>query len=152
MAHDVFVCHPSDDRATANAVVATLEADRVRCWIAPRDVLPSEEWAESIVRAIAGTKLLILVFSGHSNESRHVMREVEQAVGRAIPILPFRIEDVEPSPALEYYIGGTHWLDALTPPLEAHLKKLVETVRILLPHDGSPIQPRLRGPLQRRST
>lgn len=139
MAHDVFVCHPSEERATANAVVAKLEADQVRCWIAPRDVLPSEEWADSIVRAIGGSRLLILVFSEHSNQSRHVMREIEQAVGRAIPILPFRIGDVAPSPALEYYIGGTHWLDALTPPLEAHLERLVETVRILLPHANQPL-------------
>ncbi len=137
-AHDVFVCHPSEDRATANAVVATLEADRVRCWIAPRDVLPSEEWAQAIVKAIGDSRLFVLVFSENSNRSRHVMREVEQAVGRAIPILPFRIEEVAPSPALEYYIGGTHWLDALTPPLEAHLERLVETVRVLLPQDDRP--------------
>ncbi|EWT01980.1 hypothetical protein N865_20480 [Intrasporangium oryzae NRRL B-24470] len=132
MSHDVFICHSSLDRAVANAVCATLEAKRIRCWIAPRDVVPGREWAASIIEAIHGSKLVILVFSAHSNESQHVHKEIERAVNAGLPVLPFRMEDVTPSPALEYFISDAHWLDALTPPLEKHLDYLAETVQLLL--------------------
>lgn len=137
MSHDVFVCHPSEEKTTADAVVATLEARGIRCWIAPRDVLPGDDWASAIVTAISHARLLVLVFSQHSNDSRHVTREVEQAVQNGIPILPFRIADVMPNPALEYFIGGTHWLDAMTPPLERHLDRLAGTTEILLARTGA---------------
>lgn len=61
-----------------------------------------------------------------------MLREVERAVSRGMPILPFRIEEVKPSESMEYFIASRHWLDALTPPLEAHLAKLAETVKALL--------------------
>ncbi len=132
MAHDVFICHSSKDRTIANAICATLEQHRIRCWIAPRDVLPGSDYATSIVEAVSATRLTVLVFSDNSNQSPHVRREIERTVSRGIPILPFRVEDVLPSPSLEYFISDAHWLDALTPPLEQHLQQLVGVVRALL--------------------
>lgn len=132
MTHDVFICHSSKDRTIANAICATLEQHRIRCWMAPRDVVPGSDYATSIVEAVSGTRLTILVFSDHSNQSPHVRREIERTVSRGIPILPFRVEDVVPSPSLEYFISDAHWLDALTPPLERHLEQLVSVVQALL--------------------
>jgi hypothetical protein len=132
MAHDVFICHASENKAVATAICSVLEQHRIRCWIAPRDVLPGSDYAQSIVEAIASTRLTVLVFSGHSNHSPHVRREIERSVSHGIPILPFRVDDVVPSPALEYFISDAHWLDAMTPPLERHLEHLAETVRLLL--------------------
>ncbi|CAN5357986.1 hypothetical protein BH09ACT6_BH09ACT6_00940 [soil metagenome] len=136
MTHDVFICHSSKDRAIANAICSHLEQNRIRCWIAPRDVLPGSEYAQSIIEAISGSKLAVLVFSDNSNRSPHVHREIERAVSHGIPILPFRVENVMPSPALEYFISDAHWLDAITPPMEEHLQHLVGTVRLLLDRAG----------------
>jgi hypothetical protein len=130
--HDVFICHSSKDRTIANAICSHLEQNRIRCWIAPRDVLPGSEYAQSIIEAISGSKLTVLVFSDNSNHSPHVHREIERTVSHGIPILPFRVDDVIPSPALEYFISDAHWLDAITPPMEEHLQHLVGTVRLLL--------------------
>jgi hypothetical protein len=132
MAHDVFISFAVEDETTAETVCATLEASGIRCWIAPRDVLPGVDYAQAIVEAITQSRIMVLLFSSRSNHSPHVKREVERAVSRGIPILPFRIEDVPLSPSLEYFIGTVHWLDALTPPLEKHLQHLAETVRLLL--------------------
>jgi hypothetical protein len=132
VAHDVFICHSSKDRTIANAICSALEQNRIRCWIAPRDVLPGSDYAESIIEAISGAQLTVLVFSDNSNRSPHVHREIERTVGHGIPILPFRVDDVVPSPSLEYFISNAHWLDALTPPMEEHLQHLVGTVRLLL--------------------
>jgi hypothetical protein len=130
--HDVFVSYSTQDKPTADAVCAALEREGVRCWIAPRDILPSQSWAEAIVEGIARSRLLIVIFSSASNASEQVLREVERAVSKAIPILPFRIEDVVPTRSLEFFLATPHWLDAITPPLERHIQKMVNTVKLLL--------------------
>lgn len=136
MAHDVFISYSAEDKLTADAVCAALEARHIRCWIAPRDVLPGRDYAETLIEAIRDAPLMVLVFSSGANGSRHVLREVERAASRNIPILPFRIEDVPPCDAMEYYLSSTHWLDALTPPLERHLGQLGDAVEVLLARTG----------------
>jgi Tfp pilus assembly protein PilF len=136
MAHDVFICYAHQDRTVANAVCATLEAHGIRCWIAPRDILPGSEWGAAIIDALQEAKAMVLVFSSGSNESDQVKREVERAVHQGIAVVPFRIEDVLPNKTLEYFISTQHWLDALTPPLEDHLAHLAETLTVLLAKKG----------------
>ncbi|MCJ7509598.1 MAG: PQQ-binding-like beta-propeller repeat protein [Dehalococcoidia bacterium] len=136
MAHDVFISYAAEDRTAANAVCARLEANRIRCWIAPRDVLPSVRWADAIVEAINESRIMVLVFTSHSNNSDQVMSEVEAAVNKGIPILPLKIEDVPLTSFMQFHIAKRHWLDALTPPLERHLQYLAETVQVLLARIG----------------
>jgi hypothetical protein len=136
MAHDVFISYSARNKTTADAVCAMLEAHGIRCWIAPRDVLPGANWAGAIIEAIHQSRVLVLIFSAESNRSQQVMRELERAVSAGIPIVPFRIEDVVPSHAMEYYLGSHHWLDAITPPMQRHLERLAETLTKLLGEDG----------------
>ena len=70
MPHDIFICHSAKDKPTADALCATLEAKGLRCWIAPRDVLPGADWSEAIIDAINGSRALVLVYSEHANTSR----------------------------------------------------------------------------------
>lgn len=132
MAHDVFISYCSEDKPIADAVCATLEAQGTRCWIAPRDILPGMDWGEAIVDAIKESKAMLLVFSSKANASQQIKREVERAVHRGIPLIPLRLDDAAPSKSLEYFISTPHWLDALTPPLEQHLQRVAEAVKLLL--------------------
>jgi hypothetical protein len=135
MAHDVFICHSSKDKTVADAVCSVLEREGVRCWIAPRDVLAGLSYGEAIIEAINGAKVMIVVFSSSANTSPQIEREIERAVNRGIRIVQFRIEDVVPRQALEYFLSAPHWLDAFTPPLERHLKVLADQVKALLSRD-----------------
>jgi len=144
MPHDAFISYSTHDKAAADATCAALEGSGIRCWIAPRDIMPGAEWGEAIIDAINRCRVLILIFSANANESPQIRREVERAVNKGVPIIPLRIEDIAPTRSLEYFIGTVHWLDALTPPLEAHLRRLVETVKALLQLDPTP--PRLASP------
>jgi tetratricopeptide (TPR) repeat protein len=132
MAHDIFISYAHQDRTIANAVCATLEAHGIRCWIAPRDILPGSDWGAAIIDAIQEAKALVLIFSSNSNDSDQIKREVERTVHQGIAVIPFRIEDVLPNKTLEYFISTQHWLDALTPPLEDHMAHLAETITVLL--------------------
>jgi hypothetical protein len=132
MAHDVFISYSSHDKATADAVCAVMEHRGIRCWMAPRDVQPGQDWATSIIQAINGAKVFLLIFSGFANESGQVKREVERAANRNLPIIPFRIADIAPNETLEFFISSPHWLDAFTPPLHNHAERLAETVERLI--------------------
>jgi sugar lactone lactonase YvrE len=129
---DVFISYSNKDRNVANAVCATLEGRKIRCWIAPRDVGYGKDWPSAIIEALNKSRIFVLVFSDSSNKSRQTMREVERAVNKGMPIIPFRIEDVEPTGGMALLISIPHWLDAITPPLEKHLQKLADTIQLLL--------------------
>jgi hypothetical protein len=124
MSREVFVSYSQPDRERAFEVVAALEANGFSVWIAPRDVSPSADWAEEIIDAITAARVMVLVFSSHSNASPQVRREVERAVHKQLPVLPFRIEEVLPSKSLEYFLSSQHWLDAFPPPPETHYARL----------------------------
>jgi hypothetical protein len=132
LAHDVFISYSHHDKPLADAICATVEAKGIRCWIAPRDVIPGQEWGEAIVNAIRMSRVMVLVFSSHANDSPQIRREVQLTVSAGVVLIPFRIEDVAPAGSLEYFLGVPHWLDAMTPPLEAHLEHLAVAVTSFL--------------------
>ena len=128
MAHDVFISYSAQDKPIADAICAVLEKHHIRCWIAPRDVLPGEDFPVAILNAISLAKLMVVVFSSNSNNSEHVSREVSQAVSKGIIVIPFRTENVFPTGLLSYYLSTKHWLDAYTPPVERHVEELARVV------------------------
>ena len=132
--HDVFLSYSSKDKNWADAACAVLERHGVRCWIAPRDITPGEEWGAAIIRGLNGSRIMVLIFSGHANDSGQVRREVERAMSQGMTVLPVRIEDVRPEGAMEYALGNTHWLDAFTPPVQRQLGLLARSVKTLLGH------------------
>ena len=148
MVHDVFISHSAQDKAVADAVCAAFEEDAIRCWVAPRDVRPGRSFPGEITRAIQQSKVMVLIFSRHSNNSEQVLREVQLAVDSHLPIVRLRIEDVTLSDDLRYYLSTPHWLDALTQPLSKHVPPLVAAIKELLnqsTHDaettGAGLQP-----------
>jgi hypothetical protein len=128
MAHDIFICHSSTDKQVAQAICAALETKNNRCWIAPRDVRPGREYGDEILNAISDSKVVVVVFSSEANLSPQVRREVERAVSKAKMIIPFRIDNTLPSGAMEFCLSNTHWLDAITPPIQQHIAKLVDII------------------------
>jgi hypothetical protein len=135
MAHDVFISHSTRNKSVADAVCAALEHAGIRCWVAPRDVLPGRSFAGEITRAINQSKAMVLIFSSDSNNSEQILREVQLAANAHLHIIQFRIEDVTPNDDLQYYLSTPHWLDAMTAPLESHLERLETSLKILLaPH------------------
>jgi TolB-like protein/thioredoxin-like negative regulator of GroEL len=125
----VFISYASADVAVADSVVASLESHGLQCWIAPRDVRAGALYAEAIVRAISDAKALILVLSANSVASAHVGKEVERASSKRRPVIALRIDEAPLSPALEYFLSESHWIDARTGGMDAALAKLVAAIR-----------------------
>jgi hypothetical protein len=133
----------------ADAICAFLESKGISCWIAPRNILPGEEWGDSILRGIQGSRIMVLIFSKAANDSGPVRSEVDRAVNARKILIPFRIENVAPTGAMEFHIGRRHWLDAYTSPMERHLDLLVRAVHDILHPPADDLQP---GTLTSEST
>jgi TIR domain-containing protein len=144
MVRDVFVSYSQPDYGCAMELVGRVEQEGINCWIAPRDIAPSSDWAAEIIDAISNSRTMILVFSASSNDSPQVRREVERAVHKQVSILPFRIENVLPSKSLEYFLSAQHWMDAFPPPREPHYARLcayLKAQRGQAPPDTAATQP-----------
>jgi TIR domain len=138
MAGGIFISYSQSDRECAFELVGQLEGQGIQCWIAPRDIAPSADWAAEIMDAISAARVMILVFSASSNVSPQVRREVERAVHKQLSILPFRIEDVLPSKSLEFFLSTQHWLDAFPPPRDAHYARLCSYLKAQLNSEPGP--------------
>ena len=124
----MFISYAIEDREVADAICELLESSGRRCWIAPRDILPGNDWGESIIDAINNSQLVVLVYSIHASRSLQIKREIERASSKGVTIVPFRIEDVPISKSLEYYLSDAYWIDALSLPIAPHLQLLQEVV------------------------
>src|SRR4051812_47578979 len=110
MAHDVFISYSTEDRQVAHHPCRALEDGGVHCWIAPRDVQPGNLYGEAILKGINGARVFVLIFSTGANRSIYVQREVERGVSLRLPIVTYRIEEIEPSGSLAFFLGAVQSL------------------------------------------
>lgn len=125
----VFVSYASPDAAVAGALVESLERHGIACWIAPRDVKAGALYADAIVRAISGAKALILVLSKDAIGSSHVGKEVERASSKKRPIITLRIDNAPLTPALEYFLSESQWIEARAEKKESAYTSLIDAIR-----------------------
>lgn len=143
-----FISYATEaDRDTAFKLVEHLEAHGLKCWIAPRNVRAGKQYAEEIVRGIRTAQGFILVLSAASNTSKFVRREVEQADRRDKPIYALRIEEVDPSDALQLFLSEIHWIDAWKGELADHARSLAEMLR----EEEGPIEARSEPKVEART-
>src|SRR3954451_7964619 len=152
MARDVFISHSAQDKKIAEMICAALEQEAVRCWVAPRDVRPGKSFPGEITRAIQQSKVMLLIFSRHSNSSEQVLREVQLAVDSHLPIVRLRIEDIPLSDDLRYYLSTPHWLDALSHPVSKHIPPVARAIKELLQQTTESVPAAAEGaPAERRT-
>lgn len=132
MNNDVFISYSHVNSVVADAICHHFEESGVRCWYAPRNIQPGDEWADAIIKAIKSSRMLVLVFSSESNDSSQVRREIGAAMNAGIPIVPFKITDAVPTGSMEYYLNTLHWLDAVDQPLEEAIDRLLVMCKAIL--------------------
>jgi TolB-like protein len=125
----VFVSYASPDAAVAGALVEALERDGITCWMAPRDVKAGALYADAIVRAIGVAKALVLVLSKSAIGSSHVGKEVERASSKKRPIIALRMDSAPLTPALEYFLSESQWVEAQAGNLETAYARLIDAIR-----------------------
>ncbi|MEJ0065673.1 MAG: toll/interleukin-1 receptor domain-containing protein [Caulobacteraceae bacterium] len=76
MSASIFISYASQDQKVATTLCKALEGRNFKCWIAARDIAPGENFQIAIVRAIRAAKIMLLVFTGNSNNSDEMAKEL----------------------------------------------------------------------------
>jgi AAA-like domain/TIR domain len=129
---DVFISYSSLDEPAAETVCRVLERNKIRCWIAPRDIPAGESWDNAIIDGIKTTTITVLIHSSNANGSDQIKRELHLSHAKKKVLIPLRIEAVHPDDELEYILATVQWLDAFEKPLEDQLEPLVKRVNTIL--------------------
>lgn len=108
----IFISHSSKDAEIAADLCERLERNGSKCFIAPRDIRSGREYAEELLNGIDHSAAVILLMSENANHSPHVLREVERAVSKSIPILVYKLEEVALTKSMEYFLMTHQWVNA----------------------------------------
>lgn len=105
-----FISFSSTEYDEAARICNVLEEAGVPCFIANRDLKAGREYAEQLITSIEDSEAVILLLSNASNKSPHVLREIEHAVSYEVPIIVYKLEEVELSKSMEYFLMTHQWI------------------------------------------
>ena len=131
MTAPVFISYSSKDRAITETICGALENRGITCWMSSRDIGPGENFQESIIRAIRTASAMVIVFSGNSNNSDEVKKEVALAGQHKLVVVPVRVEDVVPAEAFQYELATRQWIDMFGN-WEQSIERLAIQIRTIL--------------------
>ncbi len=125
----VFLSHSQKDKAIADFICTSLEANEVGCWIAPRDIPYGNDWAGEITNAIEQCDLFVFILSQHSNASRQCPKEISIADNVGVPIICVKTDDSEMNPGLKYHLSMQQmmWVDVTK--LAEEINSIVSAVK-----------------------
>lgn len=112
--YDLFLAHPSDNKATAGALFDLLQLD-VRVFLAGRSLQPSGEWDQDVLTAQHASRATVVLVSRHSDAAWYLGDELITALAlhrvspdahRLVPVL------LEPGIAVPLSIRHVAAIDA----------------------------------------
>ncbi|NWF69572.1 MAG: toll/interleukin-1 receptor domain-containing protein [Chloroflexi bacterium] len=132
----IFISYSRKDKEFAQRLVAQLEKSGYPCWIDTEAIEGGQKWVQQINEALKNALCVILVLSGHAQQSDFVSRELGMADALKKLIIPVRLEATEPSIQTDHlqfidfqkqpFDKAFKQLIAALPPLEKPLRTLPE--------------------------
>jgi hypothetical protein len=87
--------------------------------------------------AINTAKVLVLILSGSALVSKHVGKEVERASSKGVPIVALRMDATPLTPAFEYFLSESQWIELGPGDIDTAAIKLAAAVGRHLNSSGS---------------
>ena len=149
MSASVFISYASQDQKVATTLCKALESRSFKCWIAARDIAPGENFQIAIVRAIRAAKIMLLVFTGNSNNSDEMAKELALASQSKLIVVPLLIDDVRPNDAFSYEFATRQWIDFFSD-WESAIEQLAQRIAVALGTEtaAAPVPPPPATPAQ----
>ncbi|MCI7322306.1 MAG: toll/interleukin-1 receptor domain-containing protein [Lachnospiraceae bacterium] len=129
MTNEIFLSYSSKDKDYAERVINYIEDNGYDCFIASRDISGGNHYAKNIVNVISACKLVILIASSNSNESEHVLNEIDICVEKKKKIIPLFIEDFDICDEFRYYLGRSQRVVVHDGDMEEVLPRLLDSVK-----------------------
>ena len=108
---DVFLSYSREDKARVLDLAGKLRAAGVNIWIDQGSIDGAALWGESIVRALEGAKVLLLMVTPSAVSSHNVAKEVMLTSERKGHILPVHLEPTTIPLGLKYPLAGIQHIE-----------------------------------------
>jgi len=138
---DVFVSFHTPDQGVAEKIVDFLEKNGLHCFFAPRDMPGGTVFCEELVAELESCKVLLLVFSEATHNSKYVPLELQLAFDGEPNCLPVFIEDCEPQKSFKMLLSSLHHVNAFSGEIEDFLPAILKATKKLLPEDEEKLIP-----------
>jgi hypothetical protein len=138
---DVFLSAAEEDAAVSTELMEVLRSSGITCFSGTSDRLSGEA-----LTALETGRSVVFVLSAAANAAPDVVRELERAAARGIPIISYAIEDVSPSPSIAYFTATAPPIPAWSGDRRRALRILEEAARrALTASAATPERPALHG-------
>ncbi|MCC6944600.1 MAG: TIR domain-containing protein [Thermomicrobiales bacterium] len=108
---DIFVSYASADRDRVFGIVDTLEELGLSIWIDRTGIAGGTAYGAEIVQAIKGARVIALMCTAASLNSKNVRQEIMLGWKYGTPMLPLLLEPVSPPDDVSYWLEGFRWID-----------------------------------------
>lgn len=125
---DVFISFSTKNKERAIRAKSFLSGCGLRCWFAPDSISGGADWSEEIAYGLKNSAMMVLLWSTDAMQSVPVQREIQYAFNHNKPIIPFRLDEVDPQEGIKYLLGNTQYIDAFVD-FETSLEHLAERVK-----------------------
>lgn len=144
MSHDVFISYSTSEQALADSLCGALENAGCEVFIASRDlatVPAGTAWAEELVKALQGSRLILVIYSQRSANSQHVRNEINLATDNRKIMFPVKIDDHPLTNFFKYHLSNHQCfqLDRASPDsLQSMVSAVTRYLRANPQPDGEP--------------
>ena len=112
----VFISHAYTDTPLVKKVVAGLERAGLEVWDATREILPGDNWADKVARALKESEAMVVLLTPDALRSSWVRWEIQYALGEQIyrnRLIPVLVGDPEELPKEEvpWILRRLHMID-----------------------------------------
>ena len=127
---DVFISFSFADQDIADTIVNQLYYNHnISYWICTHDIYAGLHYDDEITSAIKNSKVVVLIQSHNSVQSKEVPKEIRLAVNVFHkPVIPFILDDSHWDNGIAYHLTNVHYIDATKPPLEKRIADLADSI------------------------
>lgn len=102
----VFISYKAEEYREAKWIKDRLEAEGIRCWMAPASIPGGSNYAMEIPIAIRDCTAFIMVLSRQAQNSKWIPRELDRAINHDKRILPFCIDNYPLREHFSFYLSN----------------------------------------------
>jgi hypothetical protein len=126
---EVFISYSRRDYDKVVRIAARLEGAGAHIWLDTESISGGSSYGLKISQGIERCKVLLLVCSEASLNSRNVRQEVQLAWRYEKPYLPLLLEPIRLPQQMEYWLEGWQWVEVLQHPPELWLPRVLSALR-----------------------
>ncbi len=109
---DVFISYSSKEYITARQVRNVLTNNGISCWMAPESIPGGSDYGSEIQDGLENCRAFVLLLSTDSQNSKWVLRELDQAMSLDKVILPLHLDKSELSKAFRIRLTNVQRFEA----------------------------------------